>query len=406
MAKSTPNSNPEHGQALPKNIVIWLVAAAAGLLVAILLIVSITRPGQPAAVNVAPATAALPDLVLDNSEAERRALAKSQLQRLQHDGENVRRLLDECEQELAAWDREVESELAGKRGQAVAADGESLAKFSAVYRQPRAKKSELLACRDRVDAVLEPVMAALSSGSLYVPTGDTTSQLVAERQFAQKSQQALQESRQNALSVLSGAERKGISGNRTLKDALNELEARQAQTRVDEITARQEAARRESTKMIAESRADQELAFGREEADRIKNETSRELERRKADDALKGQQATHDILKTRAADPAVQAKYTPFLGKGKFGSANNVPGLLSFNYMNHIGALESVENFVNAASGRKVVFRSGVHPDFAWNDRKRWTYPATDEEWQEFGRRYQEFRDLAPFWIELNLLRD
>ena len=220
MTKSTSNPSSEGRPPLPKNLTVWLLAAGAGLLVVILLIVAVSRPAQPAMFTAAPQSGAVPDAVVDNSEAERRALAKAELQRLQHDGEETRRMLSECEQELAAWDREVEAELIGKRGRAVAADKESLARFSAVYRQSRQSKTEIDACRNRVGTLLEPVTAALASGAFHVPSGDTSNKFSTERQFVQAAHQSLRNARQNVLSVFADAKRKGATGTQTLKDAL------------------------------------------------------------------------------------------------------------------------------------------------------------------------------------------
>ncbi len=406
MTLAEQGSNPKTPSGFPRNLILWLVGGAAALLLMILLVVAVSRPPAPALIGATPSSSAASEFVLDNSEAERRAFAKAQLQRLQHDGEVVRELLGDCEKELQAWAREIEPELTGKRGQAVAAAPSSLERFSAVYQQPRPRKSDIDACRGRVDALFEPVAEALTQDAVYLPNAQITDQLASEQRFAESSLQTLRQLRQDAWSVLSAAERSGATGTRSLHDALAELDAARAQSRVDEIAARQDSARRESTALIAKARADQELAYGQAEAARIAEETRRELERRRAEDATAAERSAHDILRNRAQDLAVQAKYRPFLGKGKFGSDTNVPGLLSFNYMNEIGALGDVKNFVNAACGRQIVIGSGVNPAFTYNDRERWSYPATEEDWQEYGRRFEEFRQLAPLFIELKLLRE
>jgi len=403
MTKSSPNSNPEPRQALPKNIVIWLVAAAAGLLVIILLIVAVSRPAQPSSVSLGPASAAVPGLVLDNADAERRALAKAQLQRLQHEGVEIIRVLNECEQELVAWDREVQSELTGKRGQAVAADTESLERFAAVYGQPRTSKSELDGCRSRVDALLEPVMAALSSGSFYTPAGDTANQLASERQFAEIRRQTLRQTRQDALSVFAYAERKGATGTRSLQEALAELESNEAQIRVTAITAAQEKAHRETTQRIAHARAEQELAHGQGEETRIKEETRRDLEKQRADDSIKAQQMTHATLKARAENPAIQAKYQPFLAKGRVILDTSpvryydMPGPVSLATLQRKGALSDAKTFAYIGCGK----------DYPWskNDRPKWDCPPTEEALSEYAGKMEEFRQLSPHWIDSGVLK-
>ncbi len=404
MTKSNAGTNGGTAPIVSKNLVIWLIAGAAGLLFLILLVVAVSRPATPLVVSATPVDESMP--VLDGAQTERRALAKAELQRLQQEGELVRRTLAECEQEIAAWDREVEPALTGNNGQAVAADRESLERFHAVYHQPRIAKSELDACRERLDTILQPVAAALASGTLYVPSSEASAKLSAERKFSETARQSLHEAVRNAVAVIADAQRKATTGDRPLQDAMKELDAQRDQARVAVIAAREESAREQATKQIADARAAQARAYGEAEAARIEEETRREIERKKAEDAIKAQSNTRAILEQRAADPVVQSKYKPFLGKGKFGSDTNVPGLLSFNYMNRIGVLSDVKCFVNAGCGRRIGVDSGHNAAFTRNDREHWTFPVTEEDWNEYRRRFEEFRELAPLFIELKLLRE
>jgi len=125
---------------LPRNPAVWLVVGAAVLLLIILLIMAVSRPAAPtiasltSAPSAAASTASSPtQTTADPAEAEHRAVARAQLLRFQQDAEDARRALADCDQELAVWEKEVGTELTGKRGRAVAADNESLQRFCAVY---------------------------------------------------------------------------------------------------------------------------------------------------------------------------------------------------------------------------------------------------------------------------------
>lgn len=403
--------NPEPRFPLPRNLILWLAAVGGALLLIILIIVSVSRPAAPTITTVLTSTpSAAPEPGVDNAEAERRAVARAELQRFQQDAEDARRLLTEGEQALAAWDREVESELTGKRGRAVAADTEALARFSAVYSQPRTAKVELDACRERLATLLQPVAAALASGAVYVPSGDANSKLSAERQFAQSAQKTLHDIRRDALSVFAEAERKGPGGTQTLKEALADLELRQRKIRVDEITARQEAARREAVKLAAEARAEQELQYGRDEAARIAQETRRELDQHRALEARKDAEAVQLALVERAKDPSIRTKYRQFLDKGRFRPRPNgtsvrmeTPGPMSYTDLKELGVFNDYKTFAKAGAGLwagNTPGRIRLASEVAQNDRPTWPNPATEEDFDKYRPLFEEFRLLAPIWAK------
>lgn len=400
MTESTSNPNTEKRPALPKNLAIWLVAAGAGMLLLILLVVAVSRP-PPVQVSAPLPSGVASELVVDSSQLEKRALAKAELQRLQLEGQEIRRLLQECDQELAAWDKEVESELSGKRGQAVAADNESLERFSAVYRLRRPSKTDLDACGDRVTTLLEPITAALASGALYVPSGDANSKVAAERQIAQAARNSLRDARQNVLSVFEIAQKKGASGTQFLKDAMARLEASETQSRVEAITIRQNEARSQATKLIAEARAEQEMQYGRNEVAQIEGETRREIDKRRAQEAAKDADTRQLVLGERAKDPRVKDKYKPFLEKGLFRPPHHrteraVP--MSYTDLKPLGVFDDLRTFVRAGAGcwhppgmREVCAPYG-------NDRPKWTMPERDEDFDQYQERFDEFCLLAPIW--------
>lgn len=406
---------PETRFPLPRNIIVWIVAAGGGLLLIILIIIAVSRPATPTITSVvAPPSSGLPESGMDNAEAERRAVARAQLQRYQHDADDVRGLLAECDKELAAWDREVESELTGKRDRAVAGDNEALERFSAVYGQPRTAKAELDACRERLATLLQPVAAALASGAVYVPSGDANTKLSAERQFAQSAQKTLRDARQDALSVFAEAERKGHTGTQTLKEALADLELGQRKTRVDEITARQEAARREGIKLVAEARADQELQYGRDEAARVAQETRRELDKHRAEETRKDAEAAQLILVERAKDPTIRTKYRQFLDKGRFrprpdGKSERLetPAPMSYTDLKELGVFNDYKTFAKAGAGiwgDNTPGRIRLAEEVVPNDRPTWPYPRTEEEFDKYRPLFEEFRSLAPIWAKDGIL--
>jgi len=97
----------------------------------------------------------------------------------------------------------------------------------------------------------------------------------------------------------------------------------------------------------------------------------------------------------------VQANYEPFLARGVYYPVHGPrwdymngtePGPVSYSRLLDSKSLDTFEDFVELATKYK-------------NDRPRWQDAKTEEDWAEYRRRYEEFKKLAPIWVELGVLR-
>jgi hypothetical protein len=119
-------------------------------------------------------------------------------------------------------------------------------------------------------------------------------------------------------------------------------------------------------------------------------------------------------LRRLAEDPEVQARYKPFLAKGRYlfdypNTAYFVDGpaqRASYNALVKNSITRDLRIFIAAGlgQGRKV-------PGFNWrsfnrNDRPLWTttYPKADAEWARYRRLFLDFQQLAPLWRDMGIL--
>lgn len=96
----------------------------------------------------------------------------------------------------------------------------------------------------------------------------------------------------------------------------------------------------------------------------------------------------------RAKDPVIQRLFSPFLTPGysnERGSKIERPRLYSLNQLTRHRRLKNVKKFSKFASS-------------ACGGRPSWTYPSTEKEWKEYEKRFEIFKELAPIWVNMELL--
>lgn len=386
-------STPTPGQPTTRHPQLpWIVAAVA--LALIILVVLLVRSSQPPASGLAASPVDDGAAVLVAAERERQALAKAKLQSLHDQGEEINGTLKQAEAELTAWREKIEPELKGPKGRALATDADSVRKFSQVYELPRPTDEEIRACRARVSTLLEPAGKALSGGAaLYVPDDAVGKQLQTERNFAADALRSARNARQTAEALLAEAAAKGPGGSKTLEDAMTQANRSRTEDLAASIAAKEDKARREAMEREADARAHQIEVRSRQKVKDIEDET-----------AINVETARRESLLKRAKDPAIQANYAPFLAKGRAnlggGTLNayyDIPAAVSLSLIQQRRALDSPSAFANAGAGKAVGFRH--------NDRPTWSFPRDEQEMAEMGRRLEEFRELAPVWVELGLLQ-
>ena len=152
---------------------------------------------------------------------------------------------------------------------------------------------------------------------------------------------------------------------------------------------------------LAQIEADRVKAVGAEKA-----KTAEEASKREQDAIL------HERLLKQANDPAVKATFAPFLASGRFMFPKPLadrwwydksqPASLSFLQAN--GYVANVRTFAFTMAGERRR-HPGEANDGSVNDRKpHHRFPTTDPEWTEMERLYEQFKELAPVWVELGLL--
>ena len=144
------------------------------------------------------------------------------------------------------------------------------------------------------------------------------------------------------------------------------------------------------------------------------------------DDAeLLAARARLEELRKRAAEPAIQALYRPFLSKGKFpfydrGTIVNrwvlswydYPQPASLKRLRECGVLKNAAVFWKTGSALPAPSGPGMPDKYGYfgqgygNDRPTWHgAPRTEAEAKRIAERYREFLELAPIWVETGVLR-
>lgn len=387
--------------------IIWGGIVAVSLTV----ITMVIRGGAESELFVPASTAVTPGPVATSVDAgavaaqfERRTLVETQLHALRHQGEQTRALLTEAEMELARWTRNVEAALTNDQGRSVAVDPDAVARFAAAYQFKRPGSNDIEAIRDQVARLLKPVDTYLANVSAAIPPSDELGKvLAAQYEAADGIVTTLRRSREACEAVIAAAVVSGKKGDRTLAEALAGAQQRRDQDFAEQLSHAKKKAQQEGEKLIAEA----EARRTQQEAELKTKEIQREIERKEMEARLVENrfiiQSQQDRLETLANDPAVQAKFQPFLAKGrnKIGMANNwrydYPQPASLRLIQKTGCLNSVGAFAAAGAGRSSQFKH--------NDRPRWSYPTTEEGFKEYVERLELFNELAPIWVQKGLLQ-
>lgn len=205
----------------------------------------------------------------------------------------------------------------------------------------------------------------------------------------------------------------------TLEKAVQQREREVASQYLDQLTATRNAAEAEAQRILreAEEKAIKEKAkaeaesvarLGAQEARRIREATEDRLATLTEEAARRKREEEANRLRTIAEDPQVQRKYSALLQKGYMQfkcspgggmmSKGDRPLPASFGDLNSRGWLKNAETFARAMSRQP-------NPDFnVFNDRPTNAYPATAADWEEMEKLLEQFKMLAPIWMEMKLL--
>lgn len=195
---------------------------------------------------------------------------------------------------------------------------------------------------------------------------------------------------------------------RSLAAALEELELEMAARRAEVIEAELRRVHAEQNELDKEMVARKTAEFRVAQRQRQEVELEDERQREETAAAIAAQKSKEEDKRRRAASDTDQAVYAPLLQKGKTKPYNNNPGgpgtmtwsstgrleaeHVSLSDIKRTNALTSFEDFVRLLTSSA-------------NDRGSWPPASSDASTTEYRRRFEEFKELAPIWIEMGLLR-
>lgn len=415
----------------------WIIA---GALVVLLILVGYrffsspveSPPAAAGPVDLGPPTAAVSpqqvrpeSRVMESVEAERQAIAKARLLKLSQAADEIQDLILDLENEISTWAAEVEPLLTNDAGKVLAADETGLQAFHQIYAELERSSPKT---PERLNTLLEnyisPVRQALADPyRTYSPSQELEAHLADLNASAERAIESYAEPRRQIQSLLASAVKKGVeTSSDTLRRAVDALAERHALEEAQAIAAAVESERKAAATKMAEleaenvrKEAERELAKKRLEDELRQKEAERERAAMKSAEERKAAQAQLDELKKRAADPAIQAKYQPFLAKGKYrfrlngglhgGDPYDYPVPASLKNLREVGVLNSVKVFFASGAGYAQRFQ-GYNLLGMGNDRPCWPgWPNTEEDWKHVQELYVEFLQLAPIWVETGVLR-
>lgn len=384
--------------------------AAGGVLLMLLLARAIISGGSPA-------VALAPPLELESTEegivraveTERRTLALTQLQAARRSGDQALKAVADLEAELQVWNEQVVPLLGNEQGRFLAGEPTFVKAFDTLFRAGRASRDDAQAARKRIDTLLKPIDQALrSEGVVYAPSHQVVPQLESDRDAAQAQAADYRQARESIQALLADARRAGKSAPTTLAEAIDGVKMDYAQRRATLIAAARDRVEEENSQklVIIEEEKHRQIA----EAERVRRESELEAQRLNVQAQTRQfvDRARLERIRALAGDPNVRDKYSAFLDPGhvvfmpndlyfgKHRTERKVPASLS--------DLQRNGHLANAVAFGKAM--CGIGPMSVNDRRTRADYPANEEAWKVYEELYREFRELAPEWVRMGMLRE
>lgn len=368
----------------------------------------------PAPPGAEPAIVAANELALATARLqaeEARALARTRLQRLRQSADDAIALTRQFEREHDEWAALMSTLLTDERGKRLSADPDAvqaIRSMAQVQRTPRALGEQM---RQNVATLIEPVDAAMKADhSAYAPSDALSGQLEEE---AKRINAVLEDMRRlrrqiDGLILATATREPGES----LGIAIQRMEAAEARLQANAVAAVRTAATSEVHQQVAQAEGDKVRAIGDAEAARVQAEADAEQSRIRAEALQIRQQTERERLVKLAKDPAIQARFTPFLSPGRRYPARyegsvrwlerkpwgrTPPRAVTLKELSTGGVLDSLQNFVVAAASTKSKTSSQ-------NDRPHWPMPTTPAEWDACQADFALFQELTPIWVELKIV--
>ena len=361
-----------------------------------------------------PATAAINDFAAATERRkvdEARSLARIRLQRFRHSADDVIELTRAFEREHDEWASLTTTLLNDERGKRLAADSDAVQAFRVLTQIKRPARTLATHVREEIATLTTPLDAALKADdSAYSPSDELAAQIDRDRQRVTDGIGEYQRPRSQIEGLVSTTA--GRAGIDTLAVVIERLNATEARSQASAIAVEQRQATIEVRQQLAEAEGTKVREIGKSETERVKAEEDAEQAQIKAEALRIRQQGERDRVLKLANDPAVQARFSPFLSPGRRYPARyegsvrwlerkpwgrTPPRPVSLRELKTGGVLDNLQNFVVAAASSKS-------KTSAQNDRPHWPMPATQGEWNDRQSDFVLFGELAPVWVELGVV--
>ena len=406
------------------------LAAILVVLALVILLVVYFRPGSRAgsySMATDPITAQAQ--VLDSVERQRAAVAETSVRAARDDGQQVLRMIDHVSQLRSAWDRDVAAVLQNHEGRLIAADADRLARFATLLHLSFPETDALAQQRERIRRLLAPAEDAIAGKiAAFKPDDAYQQQLDRERSLAQRQEQELADAQKMLAALIAEAKQKNSApADLPLQVKVEQLERETAAARLRAIQEARAQAEEQNTTQLADLEKRKLAEIGEAERKHREAELDAQRTEQETQARLTQEKTAHDKLVTLANNPEVQARYQVFLAKGrylfdkklsdgerKYGDPKygDIPAPASLRRLREVGVLDN--EFVFWATGtadddyaNSPAKKYGYKWQGKGNDRPvTWKgFPTTEEEQALVKQRYDEFRELAPIWVEMGLLK-
>lgn len=373
-------------------------------------------PSQPSnqVPDVPPATPVQPPA----PSPETIAAAKLRWVRIKGQVEEMRDNLAPAVVDVQAWITLVKQLSEDETGKRIAGSKTHVDQYRTLLEQKRRPPRLAKEYRDTLDVHLETIQKYLAESENVTPPSESLGQMLNQLENDVKALAAEYHRDRLALEKLVADTATLTPANVTLTKAVEDREKDVAGEYLAELTTAKKKAEDEAQRKIrdadekaiaekAQAEADRRARLGTAEADSIRTDTDRKLREAKAEEERKKREAETKRLRALAEDPAIQGKYTAFLHKGymRFNCSplgmpdkGSRPLPASFGDLSSHGWLKDTKVFARAMSKQ-------LNPDYnVFNDRPTHAFPRTAAEWDEMDKLLEQFRVLAPIWVEMKLL--
>lgn len=352
--------------------------------------------------------------IVPPQEIERKARARAKLLDAKNLGREAGEKLDTLEKHVVVWETRTKSLLIDETGRKLADSPTAIDQADALLGKTRSNKLAVASLRNRLQALLDPVESALRvDDGTYSPTPELLGEIAAIERTAVDGNRQYELDHAVLQTLLADHVSRKPAG-LTLGEAIAKQRSTVASKEADDLAkakakAREAAAEKirqaeaEATLKIAEAEAYAAKLLGEERAKRLKEQADLAKKNLEQIIAAEARKANAERLKKLAEDPAIQAKYKALLTPGKFQFNTPQGGLPRYSARPEPASLAELsankwmanaENFARAMSAKP-------HIDYEWiNDRPVPPFPKSTADWTSMDHMLEEFRLLAPIWVE------